>query len=775
MRAAGSRPHLRRRALAALAGLLLAPLPLVGVWGYESGLILAPLLSVLAAFDGVDRARAARGQGGMGPRDFTNLALDPATLWLTAAAGLGAAPLLQRVCDPLGGLALFALGPGVSAILGWVCGLWGGTLGASRRRAVGLALLPMLASTLVALVRLYRDPAIFAYDPFWGRFAGAIYDEHVAASSIYLWYRAYNVLAASGAIALWVALVDPALVRLRPVRSWPALTLATLLVLGALTIGLTPDRHGFHATRASLARALPMSRRTPHFVIHFAPRTATHREIEAVAAEHELAWDRLAAALGRAPRAPIHSYVFPSADAKRAAMGAGRVEVAPPWRGELYLHYAPYPHPSLFHELAHAFEITLGDPWFGVSRHGLHVNMGLVEGLATALAKRPVDRLDLHDQAAVLDRLGKRPPLAGVFGPRFWAHAGRHAYTAAGSFVRFLIDRDGMDAVIRLYASGGRFQEVLATPLADLEREWVTMLRARDLPEDVLAAQAERFRARPIFARPCAHRIARVVREIQRARARGADEQTLERFDTLCALEPEQPSHRLGLADELARQGHHDRARAVLIELRGRDDLTSGLRAAIDERLGYLALAEGDLDAARAAFERGLSLPVPEAQARALTLGRVAASDPQLAPLVDRYVGRFERRDDGLARSLVRLHSAHRIAALPEHHALGTYLVARQLAAVQAHDLAARAFASSLADPGVGLPDKRFIRAARLGLLAAQAASGDLLGARRTLADLRTGGLERSGDQALLRRWAARLDELERCCARAGGGLKDPT
>jgi hypothetical protein len=40
-----------------------------------------------------------------------------------------------------------------------------------------------------ALVRLYRDPAVFAFDPFGGYFPGPIYDEALRPPLRLVWYR----------------------------------------------------------------------------------------------------------------------------------------------------------------------------------------------------------------------------------------------------------------------------------------------------------------------------------------------------------------------------------------------------------------------------------------------------------------------------------------------------------------------------------------------------------------------------------------------------------
>ncbi|MEZ4452356.1 MAG: hypothetical protein R3B09_23010 [Nannocystaceae bacterium] len=479
---------LRRRWILALATLALTTQPLVGTLGYECSVALTPLMSVLGVFVGVDAVRRASAPtldaiARVAGRDLLGLAG-------TAIGVLLIAELWHPSCDPWTGLLFFALGPVVSGGLAAVAGICGAVLVQRPPRRWLQALcgfIPLFAALLLGLVRLYVDPAVFAFDPFWGYFAGPIYDEAIAIDDRYLLFRAYNLLAAAAALAavrIWgeVALrPSPASASMSmsasvtaPVarRPWAALALV-VCAAGGLWFGLQPASHGFHATAGSLAEVLPGTRVTEHFIIHYAPTSATAREIDLVAAEHEFAWHRLHAALGRAPTKTIESFVFPSPELKRRVLGAGHTEVAPPWRLQLYLNHQPFPAPVLPHELAHAFESTIGDPIFGASvrlRGGPRLSLALIEGVAVALAPRPRDGLDLHDMAAVLDRLELRPPLASIMGVGFWGQASRRAYTAAGSFCRWLPETRGVAGLIALYGSAGRLRRDLRPVAGDPSR-----------------------------------------------------------------------------------------------------------------------------------------------------------------------------------------------------------------------------------------------------------------------------------------------------------------
>ena len=742
----------------------LAPIPLVGVWGYESSLLFAPFLALLGIGRGVADVAALRDAPDAGPDALVVRSLvGPLRSWGAAVAGLATAWLWQRVCDPWGGLALFAAGAGASAIVGW----WTGALAAmttpypKRARWIGFALFAL--STLVALVRLYRDPAVFAFDPYWGYFAGAIYDEDVAVGPVYLAYRRYNALALAGAVLFALAVMDRRRLLLHRPRLGRDTVLwafaATVCTARAVYVGVTADERGFHATTWTLERALPRTFRTEHFVLHFAPATATHREIEALAAEHEFAYATLAARLGVEPDTPIHSYVFPDRGTKRAVMGAGRVEVAPPWRRSLYLHHRPFPPASLFHELAHAFESALGDPIFGLSLRAGLPNMGLVEGLATAMADPVVDDLSIHEQAAVLRRLGRLPPLDRVFGPGFWTLAGRHAYTAAGSFVAFLAETYGDEVLAPLYAAGGDTDTVLDEPMDALEARWHAHLDALPLSGEVLRAQQERFRVRSIFARPCAHRMARLAAEVARARARGAYDETTALLERACELEPFEPRRKLQLAAEHAAWGAYDDARAIYRAVADDEAVSPSLRADAANALALLDLLDGNLARAAAAIEAALALDVPPALRRRLELTARAVTSSALRSHILAYLRPFENRDDAVSLIAGRVAAAGDLGRAPEGRALGPYLAGRQLANAADDAPAASALgraAAALADDP-SLLSAAFARALDELHAATALAAGDLDAARRALDRLEGRLPATDGAARLLQRWRRRL------------------
>lgn len=744
----------------------LTSLPLVGSLGYEHAFVTGPLAAAGGIAVGVESIAHARAAGPSRILDVFAAGARELAILLAIVLGLTlVGQLWQATCEPLGGLGFFVVGPVASAFVGLTAGIAGGILGRTRRRQLAWAASFMLVSIAIGVWRLIAEPVVFAYDAFWGYFSGAIYDEGVTVSDTLLRFRLYNACGVLAVLCSASLVTDKALRLRRPTpRRAPVRTIvAAALACTAVAVGARASSFGFTADLASITEVLSGVRETEHFVIYYAPRSADARTIDAVVREHEFAWATLRAAMnGREPDGKVTSFVFANSDQKRRMMGAGTVQVAAPWRRQIYLDHRDFPHPVLHHELAHIFGATVGDPLFGVAFSGGKLNMGLIEGFATALAPRESDRLDLHDQAVVLQRLGKLPAMKAIMGPGFFTKASQVAYTAAGSFCLHLVETRGFEPMGVLYGSAGDFEAAYGTPLETLETEWLAMLSAREgvRDQDVEAA-ALRFKRASVFERPCAHRTAELRVEIDRAVARGRFEEAVAGYERLCELEPEQPDHLLGLARTLAVAGRPTEAADVLARAAQMPDLPTATRAAIAERKGDVELVAGNLEAARVAYDEAAAQPQPESRMRLLQVRRVATSDAALARLVLAYLSPFDATDDDVVHAVTASWAAREMSRLPEHAALGEYLLGRQLMAAERPAAAAASLERALVDDGIGLPTPELLRAARVALLEAYTMTERWADARALLARLRRDPDQPNGYLAQWEDWRERLDFFE--------------
>ena len=682
----GRRPLVWAVLLAALA-LALDFVPLYDLLGYD----FAFALGLAAALAGVDigqgataRARTKLGRAPVGSelaRVFGEAAaLSAATLVLPLCFGLGNAARVHN-CSLGAGLAFFALLPLGSALYAAIAGVLAGLATARPRRGRLLAFALPVLSILWTLLRLYRDPPVFAFDPFGGYFPGPIYDEALRPPLALLLYRIANLVWAATAMVLALGAVgrgwDP--------RRWRAGAVAAALplVVASVVLYAQGGRLGFHIGHADLARVLDRTETTPHFVVHYMAGSKSRTDVALEIEDLEFRYDQLRETFGVEPKLPITVWEFPNGAVKKALVGAGETLYAKPWTREIFVQER-FPSTRLQHEMAHVFAGAFGDPFFGVAlawRWGPlphpALAMGLVEGIAeAATAGDPRGDATIHQEAAAMIAAGLDPPLGEVVGAGFSALAGARAYTLAGSFSAFLLATRGADKLRALYHSAGNFSDVYRVALRDLEREWRQFLAKQPLSTGQRAHATEEFRRPAIFSRVCARELAARVAEARGLLAvdpAGA----VALLRATCHDDPNEPLYRLALARAELGAGDEGAARAELAHLALDASLTIPLRAEAESLSAAIDFSVRDTPNAEVHPRRALVLAATEAARRQAlaklkgldspparaTLGRALFSDvlePDADPVLIFY----------LLTEYARLHPGDR---------LGPYLVGRQL------------------------------------------------------------------------------------------------
>jgi hypothetical protein len=679
--------------LAALA-LVLDFVPLYDLLGYDFSFA----LGLAAALGGVDighgvlvRARRASGQAGSGPLGRPELARVFGRAGRLAAGTLIAPLLLSlanaarvRNCSLAAGLGFFALLPVATILYAAPAGVLAGLVAPRRGRALAFAI--PLGSIVWTLLRLYRDPPVFAFDPFGGFFPGPIYDEALRPPLSLLLFRVANLVWIGTAIVIAIAArgggLDPRR-WCRGLRAAAVPLLATSIALHALG-----GVFGFHVGRADLERTLDRTLTTEHFLVHYAAGTKSAAELALTGEDLEFRYQQLRETLGVEPLAPITLWDFPNAEVKKALVGAGHTLYAKPWTREMFMQGERFPSPRLRHELAHVFAGRFGDPLLGVSLawrlwgplpHPV-LAMGLVEGIAEAAdAGNPEGDATIHQEAAAMIAANLAPPLAAVVGAGFSTLAGARAYTIAGSFSAFLLATRGADKLRALYRSAGNFTDVYRTPLRDLEREWRQFLAKQPVSTRQRAQASEEFRRPAIFKRVCARELgARIVEA--RAVLRSDPVRAVALLQSTCHDDPGEPLYRLALAQAQAAAGDLASARGVLGRLELDGDLTVPLRAAAENLAAEIDFAARDFGNAEVHQRRAIELAATEAERRLAyaklqglsgagaraTLGRVLLGDDLTATESDPVLTFY------LLFEYARLFPTDR---------LGPYLIGRQLLA----------------------------------------------------------------------------------------------
>ena len=145
-----------------------------------------------------------------------------------------------------------------------------------------------------------------------------------------------------------------------------------------------------------------------------------------------------------------------------------------------------------------------------------------------------------------MQQLEIAPKMSQIMGIGFWTQASSQSYTLAGSFVRLLIERYGIEKAKRVFPTGN-FKEVYGKSLAELEREWRGFLETVPLTEADLAIAAHRFNRPSIFQKPCAHEIAQLSSDAWRAYYRTDMTTAIRLFEQVYQFDSDNPRHLRGL------------------------------------------------------------------------------------------------------------------------------------------------------------------------------------------------------------------------------------
>jgi hypothetical protein len=654
--------------LLSAAGLAAGSLPLFDAPGYELGEAGALLAALLAPATGIAAWRMERGRADP----------SPTAAWLGASLVLGAllaavfaGALLRAAMGPCsalgraaGFLPLLAL---PSVLLGAALAVATAVLARGRRALAAVLYAAVAMTSLSASLRAaYLGPAAFVFDPLLGAFPGPIYDEALAPDLRTVLLRAAAALEAVAVAAFVEAFVRAGRAGLRAALR-PALALA-LAAGGAAAAGGALSALGLSGGRDAIAEVLGGRREGARCtLVHPAEKPAAL--VEALLAECEFHHADLARVIGISDPPHVTAYVHRSAEEKRRLVGAAGTDFAKPWLHEVHVLDAALPHPNLRHELAHAVLAGAAEGPFRVPARSLVlVSTGLVEGTAVAL-ETPRSRWTVHEWSRAAKDLGLLPDVRRIVGPAgFFAEPPARAYTAAGSFLGFVLDRHGAAAVREAYRTGD-LARATGAPLDLLAAEWERFLEGVPPPAGIEVAAKARLSRGSIFSRACA-------REVALLEARAGAASLAGRTGEACRLYREAAARSgsaadaKAAADVLARAGDLARAEAAYRDAeRAAPEGDTALRAAIAAALGDLAWRRGGETALAVAYWSAALGAAPErAEQRLLHAKIVAASDRSLGPAAqDLLLG---RGDPAVALA--------RVARV--EHPLAAYLVGRALA-----------------------------------------------------------------------------------------------
>jgi tetratricopeptide (TPR) repeat protein len=432
-------------------------------------------------------------------------------LLLIPLAVMAANAAVVKNCAFNKGIAFYLLLPVVTMIFSVSLALVVGTL--FRRAAKVFVLLIALILLHIPVITVVL-PQLYAYNPVLGFFPGITYDETVGDLTTLALYRQFTIIAALFGIILFVELIgrwNPSLSIVKNIRQYKrryrpnyGMTLTGMVALGVLLTGwLYRSELGFEHTAADIQRQLGRRTESEHFILFYSDRDYTVSEIQRIKAESEYHYSVVTERLQTKEndRRKILLYLYPASGIKQHLIGTANTNIAKPWKKEIHLTSSSF-RDSFRHELVH---ILAGE--FGVPGIRASTRMGLNEGLATAIDWE-TGYFSPHHYAAALMRdneLGDIPTLFTMTG--FAVRSSTSAYVVSGSFIKYLIDRFGIERFKPVFRNGA-FVRTFNESLDGLTRDWMAFLRTIDtsnLPPETIQAM---FVHPPIFYKECAREVA---------------------------------------------------------------------------------------------------------------------------------------------------------------------------------------------------------------------------------------------------------------------------
>jgi tetratricopeptide (TPR) repeat protein len=626
----------------ALSFLAYGFIPQFGGPGYESSLaagVLLPATTALClAFVTSARRVAPLVAFGRG----LSVGFGLAALGLAIVLGHG---LRVGMCDASWGVELYLLAavPGalLAGVWGALVGLLAGRVGPGWRRrllCIAGALSGPLFGIALSLGRFYTSPMVFAFDPFFGYFAGPLYDTVIDAFWTLATYRAGTTLTLL-ALGCAASFFDERL-QFRGLRDrcW-LLGVGLAATLGSASLIWNGAALGHFSTRASIEQALGQQVYGARCDVKYSSGISRRDALLfARDCDAELRADEAYFEIQGPPR--VTAFLFANEAEKGRLMGASSTYIAKPWRREIYVQASPYPHPVVGHELAHVLAGSFGQGPFRVSGPlgGWIPDPGRIEGVAVAASPNDNDDFTLDEWAKTLLELSLLPPLESVFRLGFLGQNSSTAYTVAGAFLDWFHDHYGAAALRRWYG-GEPIERVSGKSLGQLEAAWHGHLAGVTVGPALLDEARVRFDRPSLFGRRCP-RIVDKLNGVANQKLGGGDTAGARKaIAQLLRLDPHHTAAKFELAACEAKDGNEARALAAYAELAGSSELAKLERAGAREAQADVELRAGRLAEARRDYDLVAATVANEDRLRTLDVKRSPETELQRRAIVDLLVG----------------------------------------------------------------------------------------------------------------------------------------
>jgi len=462
-------------------------------------------------------------------------------------------------------------------------------------------LIILLSSLSFNIYKMISEPVVKFYSIFWGYFSGPIYDEDVAPDNVLILYRVLSILISIIILLLFYK------------RNFIKSVIALFLMIPLLITGQKISELEY--SRDNIISILGSRYETRHFNIIYPPDQEWSKFIKVIGQLHEYYYNQLISELKVETDIKITSFIFRDEEEKKRLTGAGRTQIAKPWLREIYITPVSLTDAKLKHEISHIIAGNIIDSPLGLygSFNGLIPNMAVVEGIAVALEPE-TNIMTLHEKAAILLKKEKLPSFIKLFNVNnFYTYSGGISYSTSGSFIRYLIDKYGIDKFKQILKNKN-FLQVYSKHISEIEKEYRLFLKNISITPQKEFYSSVLYNSKGLVQRQCPHELAYMKKIISKSNKNYDSTIAYNKANKIFACHMKDSELILELAKSLILQRRYDEAEILILENIGIAE-NAYYRTLMLDILSDIYIFKGDIKNAFEIIEDHLS-KLPDSDAR---------------------------------------------------------------------------------------------------------------------------------------------------------------
>lgn len=379
---------------------------------------------------------------------------------------------LTSSCFSWQGTSLWLLHVGSSTLLGLAFSR-GWSQSSSRQKTLLIALL-IFWFPVDLVIQIKSSSAVYYFNHIAGFWPGPIYDRSVNFGWNHFVFRLETLVLAG--------------ILFSTSRFPVSVSFVTHLAIIALHLFLGPIFQ-WRQTPENIRSRLSESVQLNDLTLHLPPHLDEGKRV-AFINQAKFHWTDLKKMMKISDPLPTHIFIYANYWQKDSLVGAKFTQYVPVWlsRNEIHLSQESYSE-TLRHEMVHVLAKPYGFPILNASLSG-----AIIEGLAVALSPNTSTEFTIDELVNAAD-MPNAQILARTFSiSGFYAARGSVSYAVAGSFIRFLIHKYGIEAVMKSYALADLEVQLGAT-WEELTEAWQKYLKER--PRNLgMEKQAQRLFSR---------------------------------------------------------------------------------------------------------------------------------------------------------------------------------------------------------------------------------------------------------------------------------------